>query len=850
MTVRILRIKSVLTILLVTALLLTGSWSPASAVTNTATASAVPAKAAATPQVLIGSGTAPRAGAMLDLNSTTQGVVLPNIALDTDLTQFVLPDTDKASSQGMMIYNTNTAVTGGKGVYVWMGTAWKKITVQPSSVSVDPNVIEYTTKGAQDALTATVLPVQVKDKSVTWSSSEPSVATVHATTGVVTVLTNGTTTITAMSNADNAITGTCAVTVRIGVSGLVVNPESMNCTTLGVQAQTLTAEISPYEAIDKNVTWLSRNTAIATVSQAGQVTVVGNGSVYILATSTDDATQQDSCLVSVTLEPTGVSVSPAGPVSLVATGAGSSQQLSATVQPNPQANQAVIWSGGSASIATINSSGLVTAVSGAGGQTSVRATTVATPVQTADVTINVNPAQPGVITGAANIANGGTVTLSVPAVTGDTYTWTYPTANFTGSSTTNSITLTAKTVSTNAAGSISVVAKAPAHGGASPSRATTATVNVTPAQPGAITGAANIANGGTVTLTVPAVTGATSYTWTFPTANFTGSSTTNSITLTGKTVSTNAAATFSVTATGVGGTSPARAGTTAINVTSAQPGAITGAANIANGGTVTLTVPAVAGATSYTWTFPTANFTGSSTTNSITLTGKTVSTNAAATFSVTATGVGGTSPARAGTTAVNVVPAQPGTITPSPTTVTSGANVTLTVPAVTGATGYSWTFPTDYFTQTSPQTTTSPTVTLTTKSSGTAEANTFNVVATSAAGNSDSRTGSNDVRILRSCDGQQVGYVCWQSMLVGAGTWDWGRQECALKGWRLPTRAEAQARTTGWSNCGHYFWTNESCGGNSYYAYVIHASGCIYNVSECRENHVTSASYSFCLYDL
>jgi hypothetical protein len=406
--------------------------------------------------------------------------------------------------------------------------------------------------------------------------------------------------------------------------------------------------------------------------------------------------------VTVAIAPTGVSVSPAGPVSLVATGAGSTQQLSATVQPNPQANQAVIWSGGSASIATVNSSGLVTAVSGAGGQTTVRATTVATPVQTADVTINVNPAQPGAITGAANIANGGTVTLSVPAVTGDTYTWTYPTANFNGSSTTNSITLTAKTVSANAAGSISVVAKAPTHGGASPSRATTATVNVTPA----------------------------------------------------------------------------------------QPGAITGAANIADGGTVTLTVPAVAGATSYTWTFPTANFTGSSTTNSITLTGKTVSTNAAATFSVTATGVGGTSPARAGTTAINVVPAQPGTITPNPTSVMSGENVTLTVPAVTGATGYSWTFPTAYFTQTSPQTTTNPNVTLTTKSIGTAAANTFAVVATSAAGNSASRAGSTSVTVAVAC--VVHGSLCWGASYTTNTTIADAESTCSAYGFRLPTLSELQ----------------------------------------------------------
>ncbi|MDR0832591.1 MAG: hypothetical protein LBN93_00135, partial [Candidatus Symbiothrix sp.] len=450
------------------------------------------------------------------------------------------------------------------------------------------------------------------------------------------------------------------------------------------------------------------------------------------------------------------------------------------------------------------------------------------PARAGTTAINVTPAQPGAITGAANIANGGTVTLTVPAVTGATsYTWTFPTANFTGSSTTNSITLTGKTVSTNAAATFSVTATGV--GGTSPARAGTTAINVTPAQPGAITGAANIANGGTVTLTVPAVTGATSYTWTFPTANFTGSSTTNSITLTGKTVSTNAAATFSVTATGVGGTSPARAGTTAINVTPAQPGAITGAANIANGGTVTLTVPAVAGATSYTWTFPTANFTGSSTTNSITLTGKTVSTNAAATFSVTATGVGGTSPARVGTTAINVVPAQPGTITPSPTTVTSGGNVTLTVTAVTGATGYSWTFPTAYFTQTSPQTTTSPTITLTTKSTGTAAANAFSVVATSAAGNSASRAGATDIQIVYNCPGTLRGGLCWSQALQSGLNWADASNYCSESGYRLPTRAEltdaGQGELLGGFEDSMYYWSSSYASSYQHWSVYFDAAG-------------------------
>jgi hypothetical protein len=43
-------------------------------------------------QVTIGSTADPHAGAVLDLQSTTQGLKLPNVALNSDLTQFVLPE--------------------------------------------------------------------------------------------------------------------------------------------------------------------------------------------------------------------------------------------------------------------------------------------------------------------------------------------------------------------------------------------------------------------------------------------------------------------------------------------------------------------------------------------------------------------------------------------------------------------------------------------------------------------------------------------------------------------------------------------------------------------------------------
>lgn len=94
--------------------------------------------------------------------------------------------------------------------------------------SAKSNVVEFTTaaipvasitlnsgtksmpKGSTFQLTATVLPANATNKTVTWSSSAPTVVSV-STNGLITALKSGTATITAKTN--NNKTATCAVTV-------------------------------------------------------------------------------------------------------------------------------------------------------------------------------------------------------------------------------------------------------------------------------------------------------------------------------------------------------------------------------------------------------------------------------------------------------------------------------------------------------------------------------------------------------------------------------------------------------------------------------------------------------------
>ena len=72
-------------------------------------------------------GNSPDASAMLDIQSSTKGLLIPQVSL-TDLTDAT---TISSPAHSLLIYNTNAAVTGGKGYYYNSGTSgspvWTKM---------------------------------------------------------------------------------------------------------------------------------------------------------------------------------------------------------------------------------------------------------------------------------------------------------------------------------------------------------------------------------------------------------------------------------------------------------------------------------------------------------------------------------------------------------------------------------------------------------------------------------------------------------------------------------------------------------------------------------------------------
>ena len=172
---------------------------------------------------------------------------------------------------------TVTTVSGGK-------TATCKVTVSIATTGVTLNKTSatLTSKGQTLSLTATVSPSNAANKNVTWKSSNTSVAIVDSN-GKVTAVGNGTATIT-VTTASGGKTATCKVTVSIATTGVTLNQTSATLTSKG-QTVTLIATVLPSDAANKNVTWKSSNTAVATVDSNGTVTAVGNGTATITVTT-------------------------------------------------------------------------------------------------------------------------------------------------------------------------------------------------------------------------------------------------------------------------------------------------------------------------------------------------------------------------------------------------------------------------------------------------------------------------------------------------------------------------------------------------------------------------------------
>lgn len=250
-----------------------------------------------TPDIIpVQSVTVTPAAASVEVGKTVAltAVVLPENATDKTVTW----SSDQAAVAEVAANGVVTAKAAGTAVITAKAgdkTAAATITVTASVPTdpekpTDPVAVESVQLAPESAtaevgktvtLTASVLPENATDKTVTWTSDNEAVATVAD--GVVTAVSVGTATITATAGGKSA---TASITVveagtLVEVESVALDKTSAKLTKAG-QTVKLTATVLPENATDKTVAWTSDNEAVATVAD-GVVTAVAEGKATITA---------------------------------------------------------------------------------------------------------------------------------------------------------------------------------------------------------------------------------------------------------------------------------------------------------------------------------------------------------------------------------------------------------------------------------------------------------------------------------------------------------------------------------------------------------------------------------------
>ena len=244
-----------------------------------------------------------------------------------------------------------------------------------ASVTVVPASITIAT-GEKVILTASVTTTQGTGSpatTVTWTSANPVIASVIAGTGEVTGVSVGTTTIRATSTADAGKVGAAAVTVRSpAVRGVTVTPSAL-ALQIG-QSATAVATVDRDVGAIAGVTWSTNAPAVATVDSTGKIVAVSAGTAVITATSKADVTKAAALAVTVTAVPNNLTALTVAPTN-AGLGVGGTVQLVANATTIGSPTVTYTYASSNTAVATVSSTGLVTAV---GNGTAIITTTATT----------------------------------------------------------------------------------------------------------------------------------------------------------------------------------------------------------------------------------------------------------------------------------------------------------------------------------------------------------------------------------------------------------------------------------------------------------------------------------------
>ena len=204
-----------------------------------------------------------------------------------------------------------------------------EITTEPSSSTTESSTIESSTEPSSSTT----------ESSTIESSTEPSSSTTESST------------------IESSTEPTTTEPTDIKVTSINLNTD--NYVMYSNQYLQLKAIVSPTNATNKNVTWSSNNTKIATVDNDGKVKALKVGNAIITATSTDGSNVSAQCKIKVVQRVTKIKLNKS---IINLSKKGKTAKLKATVYPNNAYDKSVNWTSNNKKVATVDKNGKIKAI--------------------------------------------------------------------------------------------------------------------------------------------------------------------------------------------------------------------------------------------------------------------------------------------------------------------------------------------------------------------------------------------------------------------------------------------------------------------------------------------------------
>jgi uncharacterized protein YjdB len=206
-----------------------------------------------------------------------------------------IPEIQWSSSNAQVADVDNTGLVKAVSVGKCVITAKSKdeklsitsnVTVKPKSLKelkLDKSSVSLEV-GSSEKLTPIIVPTDAAAPEIQWLSSDEKIATVD-NIGVITAVSIGTTTVTAKIK-NGVLSASSNVTVKAkSLKGIKLNKTSLTLT-VGSSAK-LEFVLDPPDSGNKNVTYSSSNTKIATVASNGSVKAIAQGTADISVKAED-----------------------------------------------------------------------------------------------------------------------------------------------------------------------------------------------------------------------------------------------------------------------------------------------------------------------------------------------------------------------------------------------------------------------------------------------------------------------------------------------------------------------------------------------------------------------------------